>query len=75
MLSWDLEKERNVKVWADTLSTRLKKRGDRLKSWLMLQDYTALNAMFRKTHQKQTTFISPKDKENKSTFYSQKEDT
>ena len=25
MLSWDLEKERNVKVWADTLSTRVTK--------------------------------------------------
>ena len=24
------------------------KRGDWLKSWLMLQDYTALNTMFRK---------------------------
>ena len=27
---------------------------------LMLQDYTALNTMHRKTPQKQTTFISPK---------------
>ena len=25
MLSWDLEKERNVKVWAGTLSTRVTK--------------------------------------------------
>ena len=39
------------------------KRGDWLKSWLMLQDYTALNTMFRKTPQKQTTFISPKGNE------------
>ena len=29
----------------------------------MLQDYTALNTMFRMTPQKQTTFISPKGKE------------
>ena len=29
----------------------------------MLQDYTALNTMFRKTPQKQTTFISPKGNE------------
>ena len=27
MLIWDLEKERNVKVWAGTLSTRLTKEG------------------------------------------------
>ena len=39
------------------------KRGDWLKSWLMLQDYTALNTMFRKTLQKQTSFVSPKRKE------------
>ena len=39
------------------------KRGDWLKSWLMLQDYTALNTMFRKTSQIQTTFISPKGNE------------
>ena len=30
---------------------------------MMLQDYTAHNTMYRKTHQKQTTFISPKGKE------------
>ena len=29
----------------------------------MLQDYTALNTMFRKTLQKQTTFIFPKGNE------------
>ena len=62
MLSWDLEKERNVKAWADTLSTS-NKRGDRLKSWLMSNDYSALNTMFRKTPQKQTSFVSPKGKE------------
>ena len=39
------------------------KRGDWLKSWLMLQDYTALNTMFKETPQKQTTFISPKGNE------------
>ena len=39
------------------------KRGDWLKSWLMLNDYSALNTMFRKTPQKQTTFVSPKGKE------------
>ena len=39
------------------------KRGDWLKSWLMLHDHSALNTMFRKTHQKQTTFTSPKGNE------------
>ena len=56
MLSWHLEKERNVKVWSN-------KREDWLKSWLMLNDYSALNTMFRKTPQKQTCFVSPKGKE------------
>ena len=39
------------------------KRGDWLKSWLMLNDYSALNTMCRKTPQKQTSFVSPKGKE------------
>ena len=43
------------------------KSGDWMKHWLMLQGYTALNTMYRKTPQKQTTFISPKGKENKLT--------
>ena len=34
-----------------------------MKHWMMLQGYTALNTMYRKTPQKQTTFISPKGKE------------
>ena len=34
-----------------------------MKSWLMLNDYSALNKMFRKTQQKQTSFVSPKGKE------------
>ena len=42
------------------------KRGDWLKSWLMKNDYSALNTtMFRKTPHKQTSFVSPKGKENK----------
>ena len=39
------------------------KKGDWLKSWLMLNDYSALNTMFRKTPHKQTPFVSPKGKE------------
>ena len=41
------------------------KRGDWMKHWMMLQDYTALNTMYRKSPQKQTTFISPKGKERR----------
>ena len=40
------------------------KRGDWMKHWLMLQNYTALYTMNWKTPQKQTTFLSPKGKEN-----------
>ena len=37
------------------------KRGHWLKSWLMLNDYSALNTMFRKTPQKQTSLrLSPR---------------
>ena len=64
MLSWNLEKEQNVKVLADTLSTRVTKEGTGL-SWLMVNDYSALNTMFRKTPQKQTSFVSPKGKEKR----------
>ena len=39
------------------------KRGDWLKILLMFNDYSALNTMFRKTPQKQTSFVSPKGKE------------
>ena len=35
---------------------------------MMLQGYTALNTMHRKTPQKQTTFISPKGKEKQIVF-------
>ena len=39
------------------------KRGDWMKHWLMLQGYTALNTMYRKTPEKQTTCRSPKSNE------------
>ena len=45
------------------------KRGDWMKHWLMLQDYTALNTMYRKTPQKQTTFVSPKGNEKTKIDY------
>ena len=44
------------------------KRGDWLKHWLMIQGYTALNTMYRKTPQKQTTFRSPKGNEKQIGF-------
>ena len=36
------------------------KRGDWLKHWLMIQNFTALNTIYRKTFGKQTTYRSPK---------------
>ena len=65
MLSWDLEKDGNVKVLSSTILNESNKRGDWLKSWLMLNDYSALNTMFKKTPQKQTSFVSPKGKKSK----------
>ena len=57
-----------IRCWAYTCwpaHTQWRKQtGDWMKHWLMmLQDYTALNTMYRKTPQKQTTFISPKGNE------------
>ena len=46
-----------------THSTRVNKTSDWIKHWLMLQGCTALNTMYRKTPQKQTTFRSPKGNE------------
>ena len=46
MLSWDLVKECKS-VGRYTLNES-NKRGDWLKSWLMLNDYSALNTMFRR---------------------------
>ena len=39
------------------------KRGDWLKQWHMIQNFTALNTMYRKTPGKQTTCRSPKGTE------------
>ena len=52
----------NCSVFRYTLNEG-NKRGDWMKHWLMLQGYTALNTIYRKTHQKQTTFVSPKGNE------------
>ena len=63
MLSWDLVKGTECKSVGKYTLNESNKRGDWLKSWLMLNDYSALNTMFRKTPQKQTSFVSPKGKE------------
>ena len=39
------------------------KRGDWMKLWLMMQNFTALNTMYRKTPGKQTIYRSPKRSE------------
>ena len=39
-----------------------------MKRWLMLQDYTALNTMYRMTLQKQTNFKSPRGNEKQIDF-------
>ena len=44
------------------------KRGDWMKHGLVSQGYTALNTMYRKTPQKQTTFISPKGNEKQINY-------
>ena len=63
MQSWDLEKGTECKSVGKYTLDESNKRGDWLKSWLMLNDYSALNTMFKKTPQKQTSFVSPKGKE------------
>ena len=64
MKNWDLVTEPNVQVLADTHTLNMgNKRGDWMKHWLMLQGYTALNTVYRKTLEKQTTFVSPKGNE------------
>ena len=41
----------------------INKRDDLMKYWPIIQGYTTLNTMYRKTTQNQTIFISPKDNE------------
>ena len=50
------------------------KRGDWMKHWLMMQNFTALNTMYRKTPGKQTTYRSPKGNEKQIDykFYQEK---
>ena len=51
------------------------KRGDWMTHWLMLQRYTALNTTYRKTTQKQTTFVSPKGNKKQIDYILTKRDT
>ena len=49
-------------------------RGDWLKSWLMVNDYSALNTMFRKTSHEQTFLrFSKKRETNRSLFWQRKD--
>ena len=41
-----------------------------MKQWLMLQEYTALDTMYRKTPQQHTTFTSPKGNEKQIDYMS-----
>ena len=63
MLSWEPGKGTECKSVGRYTLNESNKRGDWLKSWLMLNDYSALNTMFRKTPHKQTSFVSSKGKE------------
>ena len=76
MQNWDLAAEPNVQVLADTHTLNEgNKRGDWMKHWLMLQGYTALNTMYRKTLAKQTTYRSSKVEKSKSTTSLPRENT
>ena len=63
MLNWDLEKERNVKVCAGTVSTRVTKEVIGWKVGWCYMFTLFLNTMFRRTPQKRTTFVAPQGKE------------
>ena len=66
MLSWDLEKKTECKSVGKYTLNESNKRGDWLKSWLMLNDYSALNTMFRKKRRKNGRPSSlQKEKKNK----------
>ena len=77
ILSWDMQKERNVRVLASTLQTKVTREKTEWKAgWLMLNDYSAVNTMFRKTSYKQTSFVSlQKEKKNKLITFRAREDT
>ena len=51
-----------VSVGPHTLK-EVNKRGDWMKQWLMIQNFAALNTMYRKTLGKQTTYRSPEGTE------------
>ena len=51
-----------VSVGPHTLSEG-NKSGDWMKQWLMVQNFTALDTMYRKTHGKQATYRRPKGAE------------
>ena len=60
MPTWDQGMELNVSVLDRTLSMKGNKRGDWMKQWLTIQNFTALNTMYRKTPEKQATCKTPR---------------
>ena len=52
--------ELNVSVLDRTPLKEENKRGDWMKQWLMIQNFRALDTMYRKTHEKQASCRSPK---------------
>ena len=64
MLNWDQGLVLNVSVLDRTHSKREDKRGDWMKQWLMIQNFTAPNTTYRKkTHEKQASSTTPKGTE------------
>ena len=66
MPNWDLDGNECKSVGRFTLNEG-SKRGDWMKHWMMQQGYNALNTMYKKTLQKQTTSFLQKGKKNKLT--------
>ena len=63
MPNWAQVMEWNASVLDRTHSKRATRRGDWMKRWLMIQNFTALNTMYRKTTGKQATYRSPEGTE------------
>ena len=56
-----------VSVGPHTLNKE-NKRGDWMRQWLMIQNCTTLNTMYRKTPEKQATYRTPKGTEKQFHF-------
>ena len=63
MPNWDQDTVLSELAVARTHSLKETKEGDWMKYWLMTQNFTALNTMYRKTLGKQTTYRCPEGTE------------